>query len=110
MCLTCNWAEEVRSLEARIANECTDTPERAANPYECGAMRQIISLRQSNLGKTRAGVPVYTFLLGDSMLHREVTMPEAEERLLQSPNWREGMQWVEVMELIEDYESTEDNR
>ena len=110
VCLTCNWAQEVRSLEARIANECTDTPERAANPYECSAMRQIISLRQSNLGKTRAGVPVYTFLLGDSMLHREVTLPEAEERLLQSPNWREGMQWVEVMELIQDYESTEDNR
>ena len=107
VCLTCNWAQEVRSLEARIANECTDTPERAANPYECSAMQQVISLRQSNLGKTRAGVPVYTFLLGDSMLHREVTMAEAEEQLLQSPSWRDGQQWLEVMDLIEEYEKTE---
>ncbi len=108
VCLTCTWAQEVRSLEASIANKCTDTPERAANPHECRGMRQVINLRKSNLGGTRAGVPVYIFRIGDSMLHRELTLPQVQG-YWKASSGRDRQKWTEVIQLMENYERTRGN-
>ena len=107
-CLTCEWTQEIRSLQARIERECTDTPERAANPYVCSGMQQKISLRQSNLGGTRAGVPVYTFRLEGSLLHRELTLPEVQKYIKQPLN--DVQMWRRVERMILAYERTEGNR
>ena len=119
--LTAEWEREIAGLQRRIASECVETPERAINPYVCSGMRQVISLRRSSLGGTRAGVPVYIFNIGDERL-REVTLPEVQLRIktlreqerqyLADPSprhwardsgrWR--VAWQKVEQMILDYE------
>ena len=100
--LTREWEREIRSLEARIERECTDTPERAANTYVCNGMQQVISLRRSNVGKTRAGVPVYTFRLNDGARLTEVTLAEVRRYLQQPLN--DLQMWRRVEHQILGYE------
>ena len=96
---------EAAALSQRIANECVETPERAVEVYTCNGMRQVISIKRSQLGGSRAGVPIYLFRLNGSAIIREVTLAEAR---LKAKNAFE--QADDLYALSRTYKSEEDER